>query len=72
MSAPQAIHVSADLCRVERGGDDIVLLFGRCVASNSLEAALSADALHRIVLSEGGAAKLQDLLVDLLQAQGVA
>lgn len=69
MDAPQPIHVVADLCRVERESDDVVILFGRSVASSSLEGALSAHALHRIVMSEGGAAKLQDLLVDLLRAQ---
>lgn len=72
MSAQQVVHVSADLCRVERSSDEIVLVFGRCVSSDPLEAALSSDTLHRVVLSEGGAAKLQDLLVDLLHAQGVA
>ena len=61
--------MTADLCSVERGVEGVVIHFGQRVHCGALEGALSAHPLHRISMSEGGAAKLQDLLMDLLRAQ---
>lgn len=69
MSAHEPIQVTADLCSVVRDVDGVVILFGQRVDSSALQGALSAHPLHRISMSAGGAAKLQDLLMDLLRAQ---
>jgi hypothetical protein len=69
MSAHQPIQVTADLCSVGRDVDGVLILFGERVHFSALEGALSAHSLHRISMSEGGASKLQDLLMDLLRAQ---
>ncbi len=66
----QAVEILADLCRVTRDGDDVVIHFGQTVeAAEAVQAAtaLQAQALGRIAMSESGAARLQDLLVDLLR-----
>ena len=69
----QAVEILADLCRVTRDGEDVVIHFGQTVeAAGAVEGvggatALQAQALGRIAMSESGAARLQDLMVDLLR-----
>ena len=57
------------LCNVQRQGDDIVLHFGSLAGSELAPGALGARLQHRVVMSVSGAAKLQDLLVELLRDQ---
>lgn len=57
----------ADLCNVMREGDDVVIHFGQLVTSGVMDGALGAHLHHRIAMSAGGAAKLQDLLMALLR-----
>jgi hypothetical protein len=54
---------------VQREGDDIVLHFGSLTGSELAPGALGAQLQHRVVMSVSGAAKLQDLLVELLRDQ---
>ena len=65
--ADQAREMFADLCRVTREGDEVVIHFGQTIESPGIPGAMQADALGRIAMSEGGAARLQDLLADLLR-----
>lgn len=67
MTASVPSEFAADLCRVVGAGEDVVIHFGQAVAAEELAGAWKAVPLQRIVMSEGGAAKLQDLLVDLLR-----
>lgn len=64
-----ATSPSIDLCSVQRQGDDIVLHFGSLAGSELAPGALGAQLQHRVVMSASGAAKLQDLLVELLRDQ---
>ena len=67
MSVPEPTQTVVDLCRVEREGDEIVIHFGQAIDADATPGARQALALQRVAMSEGGAAKLQDLLVDLLR-----
>ena len=67
MSSAAPTSAVADLCNVVREGDDVVIHFGQLVASGVIDGAVGAHLQHRIAMSEGGAAKLQDLLIALLR-----
>lgn len=70
MSAPEPSQVMADLCRVSRDGDDVVIHFGQAVDAAAPAGALQAAATSRIAMSEAGGARLLDLLADLLRQPG--
>lgn len=65
---PNPILTTADVCNVLREGDEVSIWLGRRAESGTVPGALAAQLQHRIAMSESGAAKLQDLLVDLLRA----
>lgn len=67
MTTRQPVEVAANLCRVVQDGDDVVIHFGQVQASGAAPGAAQAVALCRIGMSGAGAARLQDLLVDLLR-----
>jgi hypothetical protein len=56
-----------DLCSVAHGPEGVVIHFGQRGEAGTLPAAWSALLQQRVTMSEGGAARLQDLLVALLQ-----
>ena len=72
MSVVEPTFAIADLCSVKREGDEVILHFGQLVGSAVMDGALGAQLGHRIAMSEGGAAKLQDLLTALLCEQEAA
>lgn len=65
---PNPLITTADVCNVLREGDDVCIWLGRRAESGAVPGALAVQLQHRIAMSESGAAKLQDLLVDLLRA----
>ena len=67
MSSATPTSAVADLCNVVREGDDVVIHFGQLVASGVIDGGLGAHLQLRVAMSEGGAAKLQDLLLALLR-----
>lgn len=64
-----AVPPRIDLCSVQRDGEDVVLHFGCLDGSELAPGALAPRLQQRVRMSAGGAAKLQDLLLELLREQ---
>jgi hypothetical protein len=68
MEPSTPIEIVADLCRVAREGHEVVIHFGQGLPADAPAGAVRALALQRIALGDSGAAKMQDLLTELLRA----